>query len=68
MGLENRLVWEAPFAADRIDLTEDADLAFWTDKFSCNALELFNAIQKVGIGVEAVQAYLVSQRVELAPL
>ena len=51
-------------AAVCIDLTEDADLEFWTAELSCNSSELLLAIQTVGIRVDAVKNYLMGPRGE----
>jgi ABC-type transport system involved in cytochrome c biogenesis ATPase subunit len=58
MRISNEQVWSEPEDALDIDLTEEADLRYWTQALSCNRHELVNAIQAVGISVADVEAHL----------
>jgi Protein of unknown function (DUF3606) len=58
MLISNELAWTAPENAQFIDLTEDADLHYWTQKLSCSPHELLTAVQAVGISVEAISTHL----------
>ncbi len=61
MPLSNELTWQAPIGADRIDLTDNADLTFWTTELACDPHELFSAVQAVGIRVDALTLHLKKQ-------
>jgi len=41
-----------------VDLSQDHELAFWTDRLGCSAEKLLAAVESVGPGVEDVTAYL----------
>ena len=58
MRISNELAWCAPVDASVIDLTEEADLAYWTHAFDCSTHELIDAVQFVGISVIAITAHL----------
>ncbi len=58
MLISNEQAWAAPQNAQRIDLTEDADLQYWTQTLSCSAHELVTAVQVVGISVADITAHL----------
>ena len=58
MRFANTLTWQAPHGAVNIDLTEDADIAYWTQALACNSHELLGAVQAVGISVSDITAHL----------
>jgi ABC-type transport system involved in cytochrome c biogenesis ATPase subunit len=58
MRISNEQAWCEPEDAVDIDLTEEADIRYWTQALSCNRHELVNAIQAVGISVVDVDAHL----------
>jgi Protein of unknown function (DUF3606) len=58
MRISNELAWSEPEDAVDIDLTEEADLRYWTQAFSCDKHELINAVQAVGISVAEISAHL----------
>ena len=41
-----------------VDLAQDHELGFWTDRLGCSAEKLLAAVESVGPGVEDVTAYL----------
>jgi Protein of unknown function (DUF3606) len=55
MLISNELAWSTPQDAPNIDLTEEADLRYWTQTLSCSSHELIHAIQAA-----AITAYLKS--------
>ena len=58
MLISNELPWAAPDNAECIDLTEEADLHYWTQSLECSSHELINAVQAVGISVAAISEHL----------
>jgi Protein of unknown function (DUF3606) len=58
MLISNQLAWSAPEDAQHIDLTEEADLHYWTQALSCSPHELVSAVQTVGISVADIAAHL----------
>ena len=46
----------APQDAQRINVNEDYEVAYWTNKFGCTPEELKNAVKKVGVMAEDVAA------------
>jgi hypothetical protein len=58
MLISNGQVWAEPQNAERIDLTEEADLHYWTKKLSCTSHDLIHAIQAVGISVADLTSHL----------
>jgi Protein of unknown function (DUF3606) len=58
MLISNELAWTAPDNAQCIDLTEEADLHYWTQTLSCSPHELITAVQAVGISVDAISTHL----------
>ena len=65
MRMSNELAWFAPVDAVEINLTEEADLLYWTQAMDCSTHELINAVQSVGIAVAAIKDHL-KQRSALA--
>jgi hypothetical protein len=63
MRISNEQAWSEPEDAVDIDLTEEADLRYWTQAFSCDSYELVNAVQAVGISVADISAHLRGKRV-----
>jgi Protein of unknown function (DUF3606) len=61
MLISNERAWTAPENAQCIDLTEDADLHYWTQTLSCSPHELLAAVQAVGISVDAISTHLKGQ-------
>lgn len=61
MLISNQHAWVEPHDAQHIDLTEEADLFYWTKKLSCSAHELVTAVQVVGISVADITAHLKRQ-------
>lgn len=43
---------------DRINVNEDYELRYWTEKFGVSADELKKAVEAVGTSVEAVEKHL----------
>ncbi len=58
MRMSNELEWFAPVDAVEINLTEEADLLYWTQAMSCSTHELINAVQSVGISLAAIKGHL----------
>lgn len=48
----------APQDSSRIAMGEDYEVAYWTDKFGVSRERLQQAIDAVGNGADAVEAYL----------
>jgi len=48
----------APQDSSRIAMGEDYEVAYWTDKFGVSRERLRQAIDAVGNGADAVEAYL----------
>ena len=48
----------APQDASRIAMGEDHEVRYWTDKFGVSAERLQVAVNAVGNGADAVEAYL----------
>ena len=65
MRMSNELAWFAPVDAVEINLTEEADLLYWTQAMDCSTHKLINAVQSVGIAVAAIKDHL-KQRSALA--
>jgi hypothetical protein len=63
MRISNEQAWSEPEDAVDIDLTEEADLRYWTQALSCNKHELVDAVQAVGISVADIGAHLRRKRV-----
>ena len=47
-----------PVDTDRVDLTEQLDLNFWTHELNCTAHQLCAALAAVGVKATAVRGYL----------
>jgi hypothetical protein len=47
-----------PQDAARVNVNEDYEVQYWTKKFGVSADQLREAVGKVGVGSEAVGAYL----------
>ena len=58
MRISNEQAWSEPEDAVDIDLTEEADIRYWTQVLSCDRYELVNAVQAVGISVADISAHL----------
>lgn len=48
----------APRDSSRIAMGEDYEIRYWTDKFGVSRERLQEAVDAVGNGADAVQAYL----------
>ena len=66
MLISNELPWAAPKNALCINLTEDADLRYWTQCLACSPHELLDAVQAVGISVTDLSAHLKRHSVSAA--
>lgn len=44
-----------PQDASRINVHEDYEVQYWTEKFECTREELENAVRRVGVSAEAVE-------------
>ena len=42
----------------RINVNEDYELRYWSEKFNVSADELKDAVKKAGVAAEAVEKYL----------
>lgn len=51
-----------PVDRSRINVNEDYELRYWTEKLGCSAEQLKAAVQAAGTSVPAVQAQLKSAR------
>lgn len=49
---------KAPQDSSKINIHEDYEIAYWTNKFGCTPEQLKDAVNKVGTGVEAVKKHL----------
>ena len=49
---------KGPQDANRISLSEDYEVQYWTNRFSVSRERLEAAVQKVGNGVDQVSDYL----------
>ena len=67
MRMSNELAWFAPVDAVEINLTEEADLLYWTQAMGCSTHELIKAVQSVVIAVVAIKGHL-KQRSAVAAL
>ena len=47
-----------PVDSERVDLSEDDELRYWTTRLGCTAEQLVVALQAVGVSAAAVGAYL----------
>ncbi|BDC47690.1 DUF3606 domain-containing protein [Bryobacterales bacterium F-183] len=47
-----------PADASRINLSEDYEVRYWTEKFGCTREELEDAVEKVGSSAAAVEVEL----------
>jgi len=47
-----------PQDASRINVNEDYEVRYWTEKFQVSAEQLKAAVKKVGVSAKAVQEYL----------
>lgn len=47
-----------PVDSERIDLSDDDELRYWTTRLGCDAEQLIVALQAVGVSAAAVCAYL----------
>jgi hypothetical protein len=47
-----------PQDASRINLNEEYEVQYWTDKFGCSREELKDAVSSVGTSAEMVSEYL----------
>jgi hypothetical protein len=47
-----------PQDATRVNINEDYEVQYWTNKFGCSKEELVNAVNAVGTSAEKVEAYL----------
>ena len=48
----------APHDAARVNVHEDHEVRYWTQRFGCSAAKLQEAVQKVGTSSERVEQYL----------
>ncbi len=51
-----------PVDHQRVDLTEDFDLRYWTTEFACTPLQLITALQSVGVIAVDVGSYFADRR------
>jgi len=47
-----------PQDSSRINVNEDYELRYWSEKFKVSPDRLKEAVQKVGVGVDAVRQHL----------
>jgi hypothetical protein len=47
-----------PQDSARINLNEDYEVQYWTDKFNCTREQLKNAVNAVGVMADKVEMYL----------
>jgi hypothetical protein len=47
-----------PHDASRINVNEDYEVRYWTNKFGCSKEELERAVKAVGVSARAVEEYL----------
>jgi hypothetical protein len=47
-----------PADASRINLSEEYEVRYWTEKFGCSREQLADAVQKVGSSAAAVEVEL----------
>ncbi len=47
-----------PQDRSRINVNEDYELQYWSDKYGVSREELRNAVEKVGVSADAVEEYL----------
>ena len=48
----------APQDAQRVNVDEDYEIAYWTKKFGCTATQLKAAVKKVGVMAKSVEKEL----------
>jgi hypothetical protein len=51
-----------PVDHQRVDLTEDFDLRYWTAEFACTPEQLITALQSVGVIAVDVGSYFADRR------
>jgi hypothetical protein len=49
---------KGPQDSSRINMNEDYEVQYWTNKFSCSKLELQDAVTSVGNSAQKVEEYL----------
>ncbi|MCW3077746.1 MAG: hypothetical protein JWO32_2355 [Bacteroidetes bacterium] len=47
-----------PQDSSRININEDYEVQYWTNKFNCSKEELRKAVDAVGVSAEKVENYL----------
>jgi hypothetical protein len=47
-----------PQDAERVNVNEDYDVRYWSEKFGCTKERLLAAVKKVGVSAKAVEAEL----------
>lgn len=47
-----------PVDSERVDLSDDDELRYWTTRLGCSAEQLIVALQAVGVSAAAVSTYL----------
>lgn len=53
---------KGPQDSARINVNEDYELSYWTEKFGVNPDQLKKAVQEVGVSAQAVEEYLRTHR------
>ncbi len=56
-----------PVDHQRVELTEDFDIRYWTTEFACTPAQLITALQSVGVIADDVGNYFADRRSVVPP-